>query len=327
MVTQEDNILTSLYNHYYLSDQTPSHLVSSHWREIHQSTNVEVSNGRIENLNLLLGDHQSLRFHHKILNWMTIWSYLIRLGNRNAAIRVMNKAIPLAKRMGLTFTYDCFRQACTVTLLTRHIPMNKKMRVINIGDGYGFLSSLIKEVFPHTQLCLVDLGKTLFFQSYYCQKAFARKKHFLVSKDLAGSDIDADADFIYCPAEHLSSLAILSFELAINVVSMQEMNAATIGHYFAFLRAHMKEENLFYCCNRLEKCMPGGEITRFFSYPWDERDRHLIDALCPWQRYYFSFHKTRYGPKVFKWRIPFIAYFDGDIRHRLSILHVLRDHG
>ena len=240
MINPEDNMLTTLYKNYYLSDQTPRHLVSSHWEEIHQSTNVEVSNGRIENLNLLLGDHQSLRFHHKILNWATIWSYLIRLRNRSTTLQVMDKAIPLAKRMGLTFTYDCFRQVCTVATLAQYIPVDKSVKVLNIGDGYGFLSALIKEVFINSQLYLVDLGKTLFFQSYYCCKGFPNDRHFLISNNFTRQDFDLSADFTYCPAENLELLDSLSFDLAVNVVSMQEMNMETVNNYFQFLRTHLK---------------------------------------------------------------------------------------
>jgi hypothetical protein len=68
--------------------------------------------------------------------------------------------------------------------------------------------------------------------------------------------------------------------------------------------------------------MPAGEVAQFFSYPWQKEDRHLINELCPWQRFYFSFHKTMRGAKVFKGRVPLIAFFDGDIHHRLSVMNV-----
>ena len=68
--------------------------------------------------------------------------------------------------------------------------------------------------------------------------------------------------------------------------------------------------------------MPGGEVSRFISYPWHDQDRHLVDEDCPWQKHIFSFHRTTNGPKLFHWRIPLINYFDGIVKHRLSVLQI-----
>lgn len=324
MIDQETSISSTLYKDYYLTDKTPNQLVSSHWEAIHERSEVEVSPQGIEKLKFELGDYGYSKMHHKLFNWATIVLYLFRLENRNDIIRVLGKALTLARRMEFPFTYDCFRQVCTVALLSRYIAYDRKFKVINIGDGYGFLSALIKEFFPNAKLYLVDLGKTLLFQSYYCAKGFPDKGHYLVSRKSTGTGIDTAADFIYCPTEDLALLDAVSFDLAINIASMQEMNAETIRYYFQFLRGHMDRNNFFYCCNRLEKSLAGGEVTRFLSYLWDERDRTLINELCPWQRFYLSFHKTQRGPKLFNRRIPFVVYYDGDMHHRLSTLHVLK---
>ena len=324
MTYQNKDISATLYQNYFQTDQTPSHLVSSHWKEFYLGS-ATFPKSNTNTTKLELGDHEHLRFHHKVLSWMTIFSYLFRLEHKGRLVAMVKKARGIAKRVGLPFTYDCFRQVCTVTLLAKYLPGNKKIRVLNIGDGYGFLSCLIKDVFPNAQLCLVDLGKTLFFQSCYCQKAYPQSNHYLVDRD---SQMDAvfseaeKANFIYCPAEILDKLDKISFDAAVNVVSMHEMTNETIKRYFAFLRDHLNEENYFYCCNRLEKHLPGGEITKFYSYPWGEHDRHIVDELCPWQRYYFGIHRTLRGLKIFGLRVPFISYFDGDIQHRLTVLDV-----
>ena len=325
MIDQETSISSRLYKDYYLTDKTPGQLVSSHWKAIHERSEVDVSPQGIEKFKFELGDYGYSKPHHKFLNWATIVLYLFRLENKNDIVWVLRKAIPLARRMKFPFTYDCFRQVCTAALLSRYIiASDRKFKVINIGDGYGFLSALIKELFPNAQLYLVDLGKTLLFQSYYCAKGFSDKDHYLVSRESTRMGIDTAADFVYCSTEDLALLDDVSFDAAINVASMQEMNTETIRYYFQFLRGHMVPNNLFYCCNRLEKYLAGGEVTRFLSYPWDERDRVLIDEPCPWQRFYLSFHRTERGPKFFNRRVPLIAYYDGDMHHRLSTLHVLK---
>ena len=64
----------------------------------------------------------------------------------------------------------------------------------------------------------------------------------------------------------------------------------------------------FYCCNREEKRLPDGTITRFADYPWRGSDRVLVDERCPWHQRHYRF------------RPPFYRPFDGPTRHRLALL-------
>ena len=179
---------------------------------------------------------------------------------------------------------------------------------------------MLKEIYPEAKIVLVDLGKTLLFQSYYCQKVFPQAKHVLVK---AGELVDNQADFIYCPSELLSELDDQKFDFAVNIASMQEMNEETVNQYFQFLRTHLHQENRFYCCNREEKRMAQGEISRFLSYPWQAEDQHFVDGKCPWYKYVLSHHRTEKGPQLGKWRIPLVNYFDGEMFHRFSKLNVM----
>lgn len=72
-------------------------------------------------------------------------------------------------------------------------------------------------------------------------------------------------------------------DLALNVASFQEMNPPVIGEYFDDLRAAAAGRGLvFYCCNREEKRLPDGTVSRFAEYPWSGSDKILLDELCPW---------------------------------------------
>jgi hypothetical protein len=134
--------------------------------------------------------------------------------------------------------------------------------------------------------------------------------------------VDKNADFIFCPAENIASLDALVFDLAVNIGSMQEMNEQTVRNYFDFFRRHMAKDNLFYCCNRLEKVLAGGEVLKFYSYPWKDKDRHRIDEKCAWQRFFFAAHMEPRGPKIGPWRVPFVNYYDGTLQHRLTTLEI-----
>ena len=162
----------------------------------------------------------------------------------------------------------------------------------------------------------------MLFQAYCCEKAYPHSSHRLVSESL-GTTNQPGSDFLYCPAEFLEELDKYSFDVAINIASMQEMNQSSINTYFDFLRRHMPPENLFYCCNRKEKDMSGGEVSKFFEYPWRSKDIHLIDEFCPWHNYFFSLGKTKNGLRFLGMRIPFVNYFDGPHIHRLTIFQTI----
>jgi SAM-dependent methyltransferase len=312
-------ITEKLYQEYYRTDHTPDGLVSSYWKDMHPRTKVIKSDSSSLALSGVgFGDFECQKWHHLVLAWTTTLIYLGVLKDRMAIIRMMGRARPLLKRLGFPMTNDAFRFMCVMALLERHIPSGKKFRVINIGDGYGFLSAFIKELYPQAQICFVDLGKTLLFQAHYCSKAFPNAKHHLVSGPV--SQQDAEADFIYCPAENLKELDALRFDVAINIASMQEMNVPTVRHYFDFLRQHMNTQNFFYCCNRTEKVLPGGELLKYFDFPWEQGDKYLVDEVCPWHKFYLATHQEPLGPRLAGVRIPFINYYDGAVWHRVAVL-------
>ena len=64
-------------------------------------------------------------------------------------------------------------------------------------------------------------------------------------------------------------------DLAVNTMSFQEMRIVDIQNYFKLLRRILKQENLFYCVNAVEKVMKfnGRDMPiRFFDFPWSKND-------------------------------------------------------
>ena len=248
-----------------------------------------------------------------------VLSHLIHLPNRKELLRLFAVAARVCRAMGLDPTLDVFRQVCTLEVLQRHLPnemRHKRMHVLMIGDGYGVLSALFKSVFPNSTVVMIDIGKTLLFQAYHCQKAHPEHEHALAA---SVSDLKR-VDFVYCPAEDLVSLERFKFDMAMNIASMQEMNVSTIARYFAFLRKYLHPTNLFYCCNRESKTLVGGEVSEFLRYPWQDDDRYLLDEYCPWHQYFFSRSRAKNGLYFYGARVPFVNFYDGKIMHRLAVL-------
>ena len=316
-------IISSLYSEYYLKDSTPEQLVSSYWKHYQEQVKIEAESGNIRPLKeAMLGDLINKSVVSQVFEWLTVGGYLIQLRNRKEITRLIKPSFSLTKRMGLAFNYACFRQICSLALIRDTMRVEGKLKAVIIGDGYGFLGSLIKEIYPDSSIVLVDLGRVLLWQAYYCAKAHPGRSHYLVTNSQELNEDKLEHDFTYCPAEHLKMVDSLSFDLAINIDSMQEMNRETIELYFNYLRRHLVSENLFYCCNREQKRMPGGEVSEFLNYPWSDKDVHLVDEYCPWHRYFLSLNIRGSSPKPLGLRIPFVNYFDGEIRHRLTVLDV-----
>lgn len=316
-------LILQLLQDYYGDVPNPQEgdYISSHWR--HYSSLFEVKLDKQGRLVAISGQgFGNLKwngFVDRVFDQATIISYLLHLPNKRELLRLYKVANQICADMGLDPTFDVFRQVCSFELFQRHLPVElrqKPLHILMIGDGYGVLSSIFKQVFPKATMVLVDLGKTLLFQAYYCQKAHPEYRHEIVTKI---RNLD-QVDYVYCPAERLSMLEDHKFDAAVNVTSMQEMNKTTVSRYFTLLRKCLLPQNLFYCCNRESKELIGGEISNFLDYPWEEGDEFLIDGQCPWHRYYFSRFHTKNGFYIFRVRIPFINFYDGKHLHRLAIL-------
>lgn len=317
------SLLRNLAQRYFqgeLSPEATEHM-SSYWKEHTQYSEVELDDDG--NPISLSGRHfggckwNGLR--SRALDQLCVLTHLIRLPHKRELIRLRAVAARVCKSMGLDPTTDVFRQVCTLEVLQRQLPeemRQKRMHVMVIGDGFGVLAALFKAVFPNSTIVMVDIGRTLIFQAYHCQKAYPNEVH-----ELAESATDLNTvDFAYCPAENLKLLEGFNFDVAANVVSMHEMTERTVAMYFDFFRRNFEPNNLFYCCNRVHKVLPCGEASEFYNYPWQDDDRHLLDADCPWSEYFFSWGRAVNAPRVLGMRMPIIHPYDGKIAHRLSTL-------
>jgi hypothetical protein len=285
---------------------------SSHWLDFSKNITARFSGKNLHLHGYGFGESERSSLLAKLISWLSVFLHLRKLSDWQLSKRV-KKGKKIVNRMGLQFSLDAFRQLATLNLLKKYIqPKTPPSRILIIGDGHGILSALIHAEYPQSQIILVDLGAVLLFQSYYLNKAFPESKQSLVDE---GHDKCSDASFVFCPSSDLRSLA-LEFDLAINIASMQEMNPLAIASYFDFLRK--SKTQLFYCCNRLEKLLVGGEITRFMDYPWVSSDIHLIDEMTPWHQWFIG---LGWSSSNMKWRgipIPFIYQYDGPHWHRLT---------
>lgn len=318
-------LIRNLYQHYYgqTSFEKENHL-SSHWQFCTQHFDVRITDNKYLHLRGYgFGNQAVVNHFQNTVNWISHATHAIHAQKLKNILYITNIGLRISKKMGLAFSSDCFKQILSLELIMQYLPLlgKKKYRVLIIGDGYGFMAALIKEIFPASTIFTIDLGKVLLFQTVYNQLAHPTKEHRMID-DLKD---DHDHPIVYCTAENRNQLQRWKdIDIAINIASMQEMNSSEIRHYFDTMRSIMSPNNLFYCCNREKKILMGGEISELRQYPYLAEDAHYIDEYCPWYKYYLTLrpYGGAKGPRWFGIRFPFIQYFDGPFIHRLTKLKI-----
>jgi len=198
-------------------------------------------------------------------------------------------------------SFDCVKQVLSVNRIIESEVNFSGKRVCVIGDGYGFLGCFIKKIFPNVNIVSINLGKILFFDFLLSVQKNENSTFNYVSSE---NNYDDCADFNFVPAEIIFKTGIDDIDIFFNIASMQEMNIETVNQYFSFIRAQSRRKKYFYCCNRLSKTLPAGNIIKFDDYDWKDSDKILFDELCEWYQIY---------PKN---RPPFRGRFDGRIWHK-----------
>ncbi|MEO7775527.1 MAG: putative sugar O-methyltransferase [Steroidobacteraceae bacterium] len=312
-MTAAQGVLRDLVARYYADGAACGVNASSHWQEFSKHFQVRLrTDGSLESLKgygFGTSSHTGLLARTFAMLGNAAHLRLLDAPGLGAGLDASRE---LVQRMGLRFSQDAFRQHCTAWLLERHPALARPPRtILVIGDGHGILAGLLYQRYPQAQIWLVDLGPTLLFQAAHLGRAYPAEAHVLAGSG-AGS---RGAAFVYCAADQLGSLPEGDVDLAINVASMQEMTVAAIAGYFDLLR--QRHTALFYCCNRLEKRLPGGEVLRILEYPWRTDDVHLVDELCPWSQWFVGIGRA----KNVRWAglpLPLVHRYDGRIWHRLT---------
>ena len=299
-------LLGILYSRFYEEQSSFSEVTSSHWRKVgwHKV-------GRSEKKWSLKGGGFGDWMNDNLVN------RLRTLGIQNAVASLRAKhgcpvdlwllGVAVAKSQKRIFSHDCARQVLSLAKVVSSIsaldpksPLTSVgiRNVCVIGDGYGYLGTLLKSFDPGVIVTSVNLGRGLLFDAYYTGLRFPD-----AIVDMQGPA--SGADFIFLPAEDYSALMRMPQDLVFNIASMQEMNPGVVQNYLNYLRRPGGARVIFYCCNRAQKTLPDGQVICFSDYGWDDEDTIVFDEPCPW-------YQTFPVGLIPKW-LP----FDGIVVHRL----------
>lgn len=284
---------------------------SSHWRFYHKDFEVK-EDGTFTGLSGFGGCAPPYRGVRSFVHRALQRKYR-RIANAYSEFDRLDRiALSIVECQDRAYDLDVLRQTITLAFLKRYLPeLGNESVVTVIGDGFASMTTLLLASNLAKQVLLVNLNKTLLVDLAYFQKwAGKHPGHkFGLVIDASGfvqSRSSGEVSLIAIQASNHGLLQHVPLDLVINIASMQEMDPPVIAAYFEDLRTVSEKRRLhFYCCNREEKHLPDGAVTRFADYPWHSSDQVLVDDLCPWHQQYYST------------RPPFYRNYDGPIRHRL----------
>ena len=309
----------SVFEHLVEAVAAPDPGASSHWRFQHAGFSYQ--DGVFSGLQGFGGCHPPYSGLRKWAHQLLQSRYRNQFRGDELFENLDGIAAGITARQGRAYDLDVLRQTMTLAWLRDRLPesvFHPESTVCVIGDGFASMTALLWEAADAGTLVLVNLTRTLLVDLHYLRlsigaTAFDEQVMLLTSdSSLPGGQPGASGPgrrIIAIQAENHAVLQFLPANLVINMVSMGEMNPETTGAYFRDIRAMARDRQVyFYCCNRLEKRLPDGTITRFYDYPWSGNDHVLIDELCPWHQYYYSA------------RFPFYHKYDGPVQHRLAVM-------
>lgn len=107
--------------------------------------------------------------------------------------------------------------------------------VVEIGAGWGGFAYQFKTVCPATTYCIVDLPELFLFSATYLRTIFPDARFvFYGDDDVPAEDLLAsahDADFVFVPHTAVEELRPPRLDLALNMVSFQEMTFEQVRRY------------------------------------------------------------------------------------------------
>lgn len=306
-VVSADALLTALHERFFKANEGFSEVTSSHWREIGwHKVGRHAGTWKLHGAGF--GDRVEINLFNCIRNF-GVSVALSRMQEQYGCPRDLWKlGRDIARRQQRVFSFDCAKQILSLSKViseaggdntARPLTSAGLSRVCVIGDGYGYLGSLIKMVDPGVTLTSVNLGRGLLFDAHYSAMCMPEASLGL------GIQQDNVRDFVFLPAEDYAALQDMPQDLIFNIASMQEMNLSVVKNYINYIRRGDGGSPLFYCCNRRDKRLPDGEVVRFSEYGWQSKDDILFDEPCPWYQNYPAGFIPRWHP------------FDGEILHRL----------
>ena len=117
-------------------------------------------------------------------------------------------------------------------------PDQPRRTVVEIGSGWGGFAHQFKTLFPNSAYLCVDLPPTLLFSIVYLKTLFPEARTLIYGEPGFEAKLGEmeTYDFVFLPHWYFPRMAQVWIDLAINMVSFQEMTTGQVEGYARVLR-------------------------------------------------------------------------------------------
>lgn len=118
--------------------------------------------------------------------------------------------------------------------ITKDINMDKKIKIAELGAGYGRLAYVFLHAVPTVTYCIIDLPPALYVSQEYLTKIFPKEniftfRHFKNFKEIEKKFVDSRIAFLM--PQQIEYLPDNYFDIVINISSLGEMRRDQINNY------------------------------------------------------------------------------------------------
>ena len=137
-----------------------------------------------------------------------------------------------------------------VALLYQHgiieeLRKRERVKIIEIGGGYGGLAYFIKQILANANYFICDLPMSLFYSGVYLSLVNDFDDNLIYTGRNKEELFDDRSGFIFVPNFLFSDLESTKFDLAINTLSFAEMEPSIVESYVRSLASMLKDSGFY----------------------------------------------------------------------------------
>lgn len=140
----------------------------------------------------------------------------------------------LVKYKGKLISQDLCNSVYDFYSFTKDISLPKKVRIAELGAGYGRLGYVLLKALPDSSYCVIDIPPALFIAQNYLSKVFHKEKIFKFRPFKSFKDIRTEFEesrIQFLMPHQIEFLPEKYFDLFINISSLHEMKRDQIKNY------------------------------------------------------------------------------------------------
>jgi putative sugar O-methyltransferase len=157
------------------------------------------------------------------------------------------------------------------------------LRILEIGGGYGGLTSKLAKIFPNSFFVACDLPQSLIVTSYYLAQLHGVRTIAQINESHSCT-VNEGYMFNLVVSSNKEALKSLTFDLIINTRSLMEMSKTECADWLSFINKHLKTGGVFYQANRYLK-NTSGWANRIKDYKYGNNWSILLSRPLPFQKH------------------------------------------